>query len=257
MKAPIVIIGIGELAGEFARGFLRCGYPVYPVTRQTDMAQESLGVPEPALVLVMVPENELHPVLAAIPECWRGRVGLLQNELLPCDWQRHQLVDPTVTVVWFEKKKGMLLTNVLYTPVYGPAAPLIAEALQALDIPVRILESEDALLYELVRKTVYILTVNICGLITGGTVGELWNRHQALAREVAEEVIAIQQWLTGRTLPVEKLIAGMVEGIADCPHRNCVGRRALARLQRNLAYARDAGLAVPRLSEIAGTAGQH
>jgi len=30
MKQPI---GIGELAGVFARAFLRCGYPVYPITR--------------------------------------------------------------------------------------------------------------------------------------------------------------------------------------------------------------------------------
>ena len=29
MNEPIVIIGIGELASVFARGFLRCGHPVY------------------------------------------------------------------------------------------------------------------------------------------------------------------------------------------------------------------------------------
>lgn len=255
MKAPIVMIGIGELAGEFARGFLRCGYPVYPITRQMNMVEESDNIPEPALVLVMVPESELQSVLGAIPECWRGRIGLLQNELLPRDWRCHGLIDPTVVVVWFEKKKGMLLTPILYTPVYGPGAPLIAEALQVLDVSARILDSEDTLLYELVRKTVYILTVNICGLVTGGTVGDLWRRNQAFAREVAEEVIAIQQWLVGQKLPVEKLIAGMAEGIADCPHRNCVGRRAVARLQRQLAFARDAGLAVPHLTEIAGTVG--
>ena len=39
MKSPVVLIGIGEMGGVFARGFLRAGYPVYPVTRQTDLAE--------------------------------------------------------------------------------------------------------------------------------------------------------------------------------------------------------------------------
>jgi len=34
------------------------------------------------------------------------------------------------------------------------------------------------LLYELVRKNLYILTINIAGLKTGGTVGELWGKHR-------------------------------------------------------------------------------
>lgn len=253
MKAPVVIIGIGELGGEFARGLLRCGYPVYPVTRAMDMAQQCRQAPSPCLVLIMVPENELHPVLEQLPAAWRSRVGLLQNELLPGDWQRHGLVDPTVTVVWFEKKKGQPLTNILYTPVFGPGAPVIAEALQALEIPVQILPDEDTLLFELVRKTVYILTVNIAGLITCGTVGELWHQHRKLAEQIAQEVIAVQAWLSGRELSGEKLIAGMAQGIEDCPHRSCVGRRALERLQRTLAYARDAGIDTPHMLEIYNT----
>ena len=58
MQDTIVIIGMGELGGVFARGFLRCGHPVYPITRQMDMQQESLTIPEPALVLVCVQESE-------------------------------------------------------------------------------------------------------------------------------------------------------------------------------------------------------
>jgi len=43
MNPPIVIIGIGELGGVFARAFLYAGYPVYPVTRgsQPDPASAS------------------------------------------------------------------------------------------------------------------------------------------------------------------------------------------------------------------------
>ncbi len=250
MKAPVVIIGIGQLAGVFARGFLRLGHPVYPITRDMKMARECEKIPEPVLVLVAVPEHELHPVLEQIPRSWRPHVGLLQNELLPGDWQRHGLEKPTVTVVWFEKKKGIEVTDILYTSVFGSNAALIAEALQNQGVSIRFCENEQVLLFELVRKAVYILTVNIAGLRVGGTVGQLWLQHQPLARNVAAEVISIQEWLTGQSLPEKKLIAGMVEAIEDCPDRNCLGRRAFARLQRALEFASKAGLQTPTLMEI-------
>ncbi|MGR9052226.1 MAG: hypothetical protein ACU84J_06215 [Gammaproteobacteria bacterium] len=250
MKTPIVLIGIGELGGEFARGLLRCGYPVYPITRGMDMAAECARIPEPGLVLITVQENELDHVLAILPEAWRDKVGLVQNELLPRHWQKHGISDPSVAVVWFEKKPGMALTNILYTPVYGPRAEMLVEALDAIKIPRRILGSEDALLFELLRKSLYIMTVNICGLAVGGSAGDLWKNHRALMRCVALESIGILEWLTGQALPAEKLIAGMVEGIDDCPDRNSVGRSAPARLERALRYAREAGLDTPCMQDI-------
>jgi len=36
MKAPIVIIGIGELGAVIARGLLRLGHPIYPIIRAMD-----------------------------------------------------------------------------------------------------------------------------------------------------------------------------------------------------------------------------
>lgn len=250
MNAPIVIIGIGELGSVFARGFLRCGHPVYPITRAMDIATTSLETPEPALVLITVPENELHPILQQIPITWRHNIGLLQNELLPRDWQRHPIEDPTITVVWFEKKKNLELTNVLYTPTFGPNAALISKALKIQGIPVHILANEETLLFELVRKTVYILTVNIAGLVNNCTVSELWQLHQPLAIEIAEEVIRIQEYLAGQQLSKEKLLAGMVEGIEDCPDRYCLGRTAMARLERSLRYANDANIETPKLQAI-------
>lgn len=250
MKAPVVIIGIGELAGVFAQGFLRCGYPVYPVTREMDINRECQQIPAPCLVLVTVPEHELHPVLEQLPTLWRTQVGLVQNELLPRDWRRHNLQNPTVTVVWFEKKKRQALTNILYSPIFGPNAAMISKALKVLDIPSPILDSEDTLLFELVRKATYIFTVNIAGLVRDCNVEELWNLHRSLVQEIADEVIDIEEWLTGQKLPREKLIAGMVEGIEDCPHRNCLGRRAFARLERVIGWAQEAGISVPKLSEI-------
>ncbi len=251
MKAPIVIIGIGELGGEFARGFLRSGYPVYPITRQMNMTEVCAHIPQPVLVLITVQESELQSVLEQLPESWRDKIGLLQNELLPRDWQRHNLENPTVTVVWFEKKPAMPMVNILDTPVFGPHASQINEALQAINIPSRKLEDEEALLYELLRKSLYIFTVNICGLSCDCTVGELWDHYQPLARKVAEEIIGIQEWLTNRKLSPEKLIAGMVEGIEDCPDRKCRGRSAPARLKRILSYAEEGAINIPNIEEIA------
>ncbi len=250
MKAPIIIIGIGELGGEFARGFLRCGHPVFPVTRQINMADLSQQIPSPAFVLITVQESELQTTLEQLPDNWRDKVGLLQNELLPRDWQSHRLINPTITVVWFEKKPSMALSNILYSPSYGSQALLITKALQEIKIPTKILASEDELLFQLVRKSLYIYTVNICGLHSNCTVGYLWHNHHSLALEVAEEILSIQEWLTGKKLPRNDLIAGMAEGIEDCPDRYCLGRSASSRLQRVLDYAQEAGIKTPKLLQI-------
>jgi len=46
-KSPIVVVGIGEMGSVFARGFMRLGYPVYPVTRDTDINALASELPDP------------------------------------------------------------------------------------------------------------------------------------------------------------------------------------------------------------------
>ncbi len=250
IKQPIVVIGIGEMGGVFTRGFLKLSYPIYPVTRHMEMEAIAAAIPEPALALVAVGENDLHATLEKIPAAWRDRLGLLQNELLPRDWQRHGITHPTVVAVWFEKKKGQDYKVLVPSPVYGPAAPLLEAALEALEIPAWELKDEEQLLFELVRKNVYILTTNIAGLVVGGTVEELWAQHRTLARGVAEEVMDIQFRLIGRELDREQLVAGMVEGIKGDLEHKCTGRSAPARLERAIDHADHFELAVPKLREI-------
>lgn len=250
MKSPVVMIGVGEMGGVFARGILRVGHPVIPVTRNTNMQDVAAAYPQPQLVLVSVAENDLHATLTQLPASWYPRVGLLQNELLPRDWEQHHLKNPTVISVWFEKKKGQDAKVLIPSPVYGPQAGLLVAALAALDIPAVTLSSEAELCYELVRKNVYILTTNICGLVTGGNVRDLWYDHQELAREVAHDVIDIQEWLTAQTFDREQLIAGMVEGMEGDPDHMCMGRSAPGRLKRALQHADEAKLPVTRLREI-------
>ena len=250
MKTPIVILGIGELGGVFARGFLRMGHPVYPITRGMNIEQEAARLPDPELVLITVGEEGLHPILRRIPQQWRGRLGLLQNELLPRDWEAHDIANPTVISVWFDKKPGIDVKSVMPSAVYGPAAKLIHESLTSLGIVCRELADEELLLFTLVLKNLYILTVNIAGLETGGTVSKLWHNHRELASQIANEIIDIQEYLTGRSLPRERLLQGLVEKFDLDPEHKCTGRSAPERLRRALAHATEGGLAVPAMERI-------
>lgn len=252
LKQPVVVIGMGEMGSVFARGFLRSGHPVFPVTRDMDMNGVAAEIETPELVVVAVAEGDLHSVLQKIPQVWRDRLVLLQNELLPRDWQQHGLIDPTVVSVWFEKKKGMDSKVIIPSPAYGPHAEVLHAALGSIDIPVAVVSSPDDLLYELILKNVYILTTNIAGLEVGGNVGELWRDHQQLARDVAADVMDIQSALTGvADLPRERLIEGMVDAFDGDIAHNCMGRSAPARLQRALHQADEAGVEVPTLRRIA------
>lgn len=256
VKQPAVVIGLGEMGGVFARGLLRAGYPVFPANRDTDLQALAEDLPAPSLVLAAVAESDLQGLLEALPAAWRAPLALLQNELLPRDWERHGLGQPTVISVWFEKKRGRDVKEILPSPTYGPQADVLCAALGALGIGCRRLDDEQDLVHELVLKNLYILTTNIAGLEAGGTVGELWLRHEALARRVAEEVLQIQEWLSGAPLDHERLIAGMLEAFRGDPEHQCMGRSAPKRLRRALAQADQAGLQVPELRRIAlGVAG--
>ncbi|MEW6132671.1 MAG: hypothetical protein AB1591_05815 [Pseudomonadota bacterium] len=246
----VVVIGLGQLGRVFAGGLLRAGCAVVPVNRGDDMGAIAAAYPEPVLVLVAVAEADLHGVLSALPLSWKSRVGLMQNELLPRDWQAHGIENPTVISVWFEKKKGTDAKPLIASPAAGPGAQLLVEALASIDIPARKVESGDELLFELVRKNVYILTTNIAGLKTGGTVRELWQSHESYARQVAGEVMDIQDWLTGVRHDRERLIAGMLEAFEGDPMHGCTGRFAPARLARALQHADAAGLPVPTLRAL-------
>jgi hypothetical protein len=176
---------------------------------------------------------------------------LLQNELLPADWRQYGITRPTVISVWFEKKAGQDVRILLPSPVHGPRAELLRHSLEALGIPSRLLAGDAELLFELVLKNVYILTTNCTGLVTGGSVSELWTAHRELAEGVAREIIGLQESLVGQPLPADALIEGMLRAFAGDPNHGCMGRSAPARLARALRQADAAGLAVPRLREIA------
>ena len=248
-KEPVVVIGMGEMGSVFARGLLRLGHPVYPVNRQASMKKLAKALPNPGMVLVAVGEKELDAVLRAIPKAWRKRLALLQNELLPADYRRFD--DVTVISVWFEKKKGQDAKVIIPSPVHGPRAKLLAQALGTLEIPVKKIKRKRDMLFELVVKNLYILTSNIAGLRTGGTVGELWADHRPFAEAVANEVISLQEGLTGKQFDRQALIAAMAEAFDGDPDHRCMGRSDPARLQRALEHAERLGIELPTLRGIA------
>lgn len=250
LQQPVVILGLGEIGGVFARGFLRAGHPVYPLLRGMDVETVRAHCNDPELVLNAVGEADLHTSVQSVPDAWRDRLGLLQNELLPQDWQGHGIEEPTVAVLWFEKKPGMDAKVLLPSPLYGPHARLLADSLEAVNIPVRILEGAEDLEYELVRKNLYILTTNIAGIVAGGTVEGLWEEHRELAEAVADEILKIQSHLVGHDLDRERLLAGMVEAFEADPEHKCTGRSAPARLERALENAEAAGFEASKLREI-------
>ncbi|WP_190600544.1 hypothetical protein [Candidatus Vesicomyidisocius sp. SY067_SCS001] len=252
MKKPIIVLGIGELGSIFSRAFLKNNYPVYPITRQTNI-DELANTINPELVLICTAEVDLQNALLSTPNKWKDRITMIQNELLPRDWKTHNFIDPTVISVWFEKKKGTDPKILISSPSYGKKAKILVDSLALINIPSHILNSKEELLFELVLKNLYILTTNIVGLVinSNANINDLRNKHSNLMSNVSNDIIALQTKLTGQTFDEKKLDQGMVKIFeSDLEHR-CMGRSALTRLKRTLELAKEFNLSVPTLKKIA------
>ncbi len=251
LASPVILVGMGEIAQILAQGFLKTGHPVIPVTRRQSLSGVLAQSPDAAALVLAVGEKDLPLLLTQIPADWHERLVLIQNELLPKDWQAAGITNPTVISIWFEKKPGKLVKQLMPSPIWGCNAGLMAEALEALGLNARPVADLSTMQNELVIKNVYILTTNIAGLKVGGDVETLWQAHQSLARSVALEVIALQEKLVGQALSPEPLIEGMLAGFKGDPAHGCQGRTAAARLQRALSLAEGFGLDLPIMKGIA------
>ena len=252
MEQPIVIVGIGELAGVIARAFLRNNYPVFPVTRGMDIEAEAKNLPDPLMVLVGVAEKDFPDVMQTIPKQWKNKLVLIQNELLPKDWEKYNVRNPTIMSVWFEKKKGMDFNPIRPSPVYGPMAEIISSSLGQLEIPCNVVGSEDDLLSELVLKNVFVFTINIAGLVLaeGTTTSMLWEKDRQFALDVADDVIDLQESITGKSFSRDRLREGLVAGLKGDPRHKCKGRSAHGRLIRTIEAADAAGLKLETIRDV-------
>jgi len=176
----------------------------------------------------------------------------MENTVLRLSNLGYDITNPSIISVWFEKKKGSEVNVLIPSRVHGPKAGLIAESLEDIEIPCKILSSEDELRFELVLKNVFVLTINIAGMVLeeGTTTETLWTRHNEFARSIAEELIDLQEWLTKAAFQRKKLIDGLAEGVYGDPQHKCRGRSAQGRLTRVLDIADKAGLKIPRIREL-------
>jgi len=108
MKKPIVVLGIGELGSVFARAFLKNNYPVYPITKETDINELAHNI-DPELILICTGEADLQNALKDIPDKWKNRVAMMQNELLPRDWEDHDLLIQRLFLYGLKRKKAWIL----------------------------------------------------------------------------------------------------------------------------------------------------
>ncbi len=247
---PVALIGIGEMGGVFAKGLLKIGYPVYPILRDSDYSQFAITLVDPLFILIAVGESELHTVFRKLPNGWRNKLVLLQNELLPNDWQSADVTDPTVISVWFEKKKGMDVKVLQPSPIYGPNGGVLKQALDSLQIPTVILSTFDDLISSLVKKNLFVLTINISGLLFDITIKELLNTYKEQTIAIAVEILAIQEKLVQISLDHDYLLKELLLSFASAPDHKCRGRSASERLNRTLALADHFNLTSPVLKEI-------
>ena len=112
--------------------------------------------------------------------------------------------------------------------------------------------SAEDLVFELVLKNVFVFTINIAGLVLeeGTTTSMLWQKNEKLARDVANDIIALQEFAAERSFSRDRLIEGLVEGIKGDPDHKCKGRSAPGRLARALETADQAGLKIPKIRDI-------
>jgi len=253
MNAPssgnAIVVGIGQLGSEFALGLLRRGYAVFPVTRAQNLAQVADAAGAVELIVLAVGEAALGPVLESVPTRLRDRVALVQNELVPADWQQAGFTEPSGVVVWFEKKAGRPIHVVRPSVSYGPQSALLLELLAQLDVSAYAAQPE-TVEFELALKNLYILVHNLAGLAVQGTVGELWREHAPFARDVASDVLAHQEARLGHALDRSALLAALDQAASADPAHGLAGRTARERLGRVLDQARRAGLRLPTLERL-------
>ncbi|WP_053960083.1 hypothetical protein [Sulfobacillus thermosulfidooxidans] len=251
MNTPhAVIVGLGQLGRTLGEGLLMQGITVTPILRSTPI-DPTLN---PETVIVATGEDDLAGALKRIPQTWKSRptIVLLQNELLPPQWQTQGVSEPTIFVVWFERKPGKLITPLLPSVVFGPQQHIIQSAMDHLGIPCETAADENDILTQLVIKNAYIWTTNISSLFVGPlTTGVLHEKHASLVDSLIKETIAVQEAIIGRSFDLAKISSRVNQALLSDPLHNAGGRSAKRRLERFLAHAHTVGISVPQAQMIA------
>ncbi|TVR01001.1 MAG: hypothetical protein EA398_10875 [Deltaproteobacteria bacterium] len=247
----VVVMGLGEMGQFMAGGALRAGARVTPLVRGADVGAVLSTVAEGVPLWCAVGESDLEGAVGTIPAERRRDVILVQNGLFPGRWHALGLSDPTVAVVWTNRKRVLPTVVLRPTAVYGRHAAHVAAVHGALDVPCVTLESERALGEELVAKFGLILAVNLLGVLSARTVGEWLSGAPEEVAAAVEESRRLGEALLGEKThagTVERAIHTALESMAPLPAR---GRTAGARVREAIGLAGEHGLALPLLERAA------
>lgn len=249
---------MGQLGTLFAEGLSRVGRQVIPVRRGERLADACRDA-EPALILLAVGEDDLSSCLSEVPPKYLDRVALLQNELRPLSF-RATLgnLPPTIAIVWFEKREGSPPREVIPTVLYGPRSEILGAALSALHLSHRTVPAVPALCHELALKNLYILGLNLSGLVADGTAGSLLREHSVRFSSLTSDLLLLEQSLLSRTgepyseviLDKAVLLSDLERALRAEPDKKCAGRSAPRRLVRTLTLAKSAGLDLVSLKAL-------
>ncbi len=260
MNAPIFVIGLGQLGVAFSEGFLKLGFTVVPLLRGDSIQAAVSDHGSPELILVAVGEDDLSQVLSQVPKDLHGSLVLLQNELRPSVWLKHiPDAQPTVVIVWFEKKPGRVAQPVLPSVIYGAKSTVIMDAFDKMQLPARTIASNVELSHELSMKNLYILGLNLAGLVTRGQAGELLSEHETFFSQVCEELISLEQAALALIpdgpfsriiLNASALKEDLRAAILADPRHGCAGRSAPRRLERTLVLAEALDLSIPTIAAL-------
>lgn len=247
-----MIIGLGQLGSFFRDVFVTLGREVVEVRRTDDLAALGDQHPTPEAVLVAVGEDDLAPLLVRLPDGWRSRAVLLQNELRPAQWLEPGLEEPTALIVWFERKAGRPPVAVRESIVSGPASALFELAFTHAGLPLRRVDSAE-LPFELALKNLYILVLNLCGLETRGSAGDLVENHAETFRRVFDDVLTLERAWFGPSASFDSsaLESALRAAIARDPAHAASGRSAPRRLARALSQASAFAIRLPSLERLA------
>ena len=244
----IAIVGQGQLGTLFGALLEARGASVLRL-RRGDVLDPHRALDR---VLVAVGEDDLDAVLASLSPAHRERVVLVQNELSPSSWRAHGIADPTVVVVWLEKKGDRPPRVVLPSPIAGPWAEELARVMNDAGLPAEAIDR--ALLpAALLDKNLYILVSNLAGMVLPPgttTAGLLELGALETTMRVFADVLAVESARIGIAADADLASAALLRAFLADPQHVATGRSAPKRLARTLARAERLGIEVPVLREI-------
>ncbi|POB10266.1 hypothetical protein [Sulfobacillus sp. hq2] len=248
-RAHAVIVGMGQIGRTLGEGLLMAGYTVTPVLRGQRYPTDDALRP----FIIATGEDDLAPALERLPEPIKkaSSVVLLQNELLPSQWEPVGILNPTLFVVWFERKLGKLISVLRPSVVFGPQQAAIQEAMDRLGLACQQADSFHEAMEQVVIKNVYIWATNIASLRVGGTTGELVKNHFALVRSLSHEALAMQEAVMQQRFDGDRVMDEVIAALKADPAHQAGGRSAKRRLERFLAHAAAEKIDVPVAQDIA------